>query len=668
MKILKKVLMGTVATLTLATVVACNDTSANVADEVISKVILTQDGDKVSSDFTVPKFVKYQGTKYDVTWVSSDTSVLNFIENDENTFTADVHRPFDENTNVKLTASVTAGNKTSSNEFKTTVESISFESAAKNIVSSLGIKSVYTESSSLDLLSSNKEYKDEVSLTYALNDGEHTNIKIENNKLVVNPTDSIETAEVTVTAKSGTNEYQETLAVKATTAVFGEGVPYVFSLVQKNKDNKVLYFTGEMDSYYAATTEDATKAKSIYFEKVSGGYNVYFFNAENKKQYINLVLSGTYKNIKFQDTASSIWNLNGTYNTLVTTLADVEYYLGTYSSYTTISASSIDKAATSFPASVSLGTGLDYTLSVVQKNKDNKVLYLTGEMSGYYAATTNDVKNAKTIKLETTTGGYYIYFMNDTEKKYINLVKSGTYTNIKFQDTASSVYNVNNLYGTLTTIVDDTEYVIGANGTYETLGFYKVSNIDLALTEKSVVFPMILNVEVPSTTPSTPTESTEGTIKVGPTFASGSITINGESKNGYNADEIPDGHTLAGDLGLTDSHLSISFAVGSVQNSYGSSAAGIYNDAIRLYYSGEDGNGNSLTITADSGYVIEKISVTLGTKGTVADFEIYGADGTTTITAENDEWTINGTAFTLKNISKATQVRIKSISVVVKAA
>lgn len=666
MKILKKVLMGTVATLSLATVVACKEeTKTSVADEVISKVILTQDGDKVSEDFTIPKFVKYQGTKYDVKWTSSDTSVLNIIENDENTFTADVHRPFDANADVKLTASVTAGDATASNDFKTTVESTSFEAAAKKIVSGLGIKSVYTENSTLDLLASNKDYKDEVTLTYALNEGEHTNIKIENNKLVVTPTDAIETAEVTVTAKAGSNEYKEKLDVKATTAVFGEGVPYVFSLVQKNKDNKVLYFNGEMNGYYADTTEDATKAKAIYFEKVSGGYSVYFFNAENKKQYINLVLSGTYKNIKFQDTASSIWNLNATYNTLVTTLADVEYYLGTYNTYTTISASSIDKAETSFPASPSLGTGLEYTLSIVQKNKDNKVLYLTGEMSGYYGSTSTDVKAAKNVKLEATTGGYHLYFMNDAKKQYINLVKSGTYTNIKYQDDASSVYNINNLYGTLTTIVDDKEYVIGANGTYETLGFYEVGNIDLALTEKKVVFPMILTVAEAKTEVVQPVE---GAVKVAPTFAKGSITIDGATVNGYNADTIPDGHTIAADLGLTDSHLSVSFAIGSVQNTTGSSAAGIYWDSIRLYYAKTDGNGNSLTITADSGYVIEKIQVELGDKGTAQDFAIYGADGTTAITAVDGAWTINGTAFTLKNISTSTQVRVKSISVVVKAA
>ncbi len=663
MKILKKVLMGTVATLTLATVVACGESS--VVDEVISKVILTQDGDKVSADFTVPKFVKYQGTKYDVTWTSSDTSVLNVIENDENTFTADVHRPFNTNSDVKLTASVTANNKTASTEFKTTVESISFETAAKSIVSNLGIKSVYTENSTLDLISSNKEYKDEVSLTYALDEGEHTNIKLENNKLVVTPADTIETAKVTVTVKSGSNEYTETLDVKATTAIFGEGVPYVFSLVQKNKDNKVLYFNGGMSGYYADTTEDATKAKPIYFEKVSGGYNVYFFNAENNKKYINIVLSGTYKNIKFEDTASSVWNLNGVYNTLVTTLADVEYFLGTYSTYTTISPSSIDKAETSFPASPSLGTDLDYTLSVVQKNKDNKVLYFNGEMSGYYGSTSTDVKNAKNVKLEATTGGYHLYFLNGDIKQYINLVVSGTYTNIKYQDEASSVYNVNNLYGTLTTVVNEKEYVIGANGSYETLGFYEVSNIDLDLADKKVVFPMILNVAEATTEVVEPLESA---VKVAPTFAKGSITVDGSQANGYNADTIPNGHTIAEDLGLTNSHLSISFAIGSVQNTNGSPATGIYYDSIRLYYSKNDGNGNSLTITADSGYVIEKIQVELGDKGTLADFAIYGADGITAITAADNTWTINGDAFTLKNISTSTQVRIKSISVVVKAA
>ncbi len=133
------------------------------------------------------------------------------------------------------------------------------------------------------------------------------------------------------------------------------GRAYKFFLSQ-DKLGKTLYLKGEMDGYYIATTEDYTEATDVYLEAVDGGYKFYFMNGETKA-YISVVrATGTdgklHNNVTFEAATASVWTYDATNKTLVTVVnvdgTDTSFYLGTYSNYSTISASTIDKAPTSY--------------------------------------------------------------------------------------------------------------------------------------------------------------------------------------------------------------------------------------------------------------------------------------------------------------------------------
>lgn len=130
---------------------------------------------------------------------------------------------------------------------------------------------------------------------------------------------------------------------------FKEGVAYKFGLVQGNKGNITLYLTGNyQNTYYGEGTEDLAAAADIYVVAVEGGYNLKLVKVDGTVLYINVVPSGTHRNIKFENSATSVWTYNADLNTFTTLVEGTEYYVGTYGTYTTISPSSVDKASTSF--------------------------------------------------------------------------------------------------------------------------------------------------------------------------------------------------------------------------------------------------------------------------------------------------------------------------------
>ena len=150
-----------------------------------------------------------------------------------------------------------------------------------------------------------------------------------------------------------------------------EGVAYKFYLYQGNT-SKDLYFTGSMNGFYYQTTESLEEAVDIYAEYKEGStteFYLYFNHATDGKQYMGVEEGWNSKN--------SYWTFNVVYkatpftfvwsselNTAITTVAcrsaadnknqDAEQtttqtmYIGTYKTYNTFSASSIDKAEGSF--------------------------------------------------------------------------------------------------------------------------------------------------------------------------------------------------------------------------------------------------------------------------------------------------------------------------------
>ena len=122
------------------------------------------------------------------------------------------------------------------------------------------------------------------------------------------------------------------------------------------------YFSGQTSEYYIVTDHDEQAGVDVYMEQVSGGYTLYFMNGSTKT-YINVASrtnsSGT---VHLSISSPTVYKLNTQYKYIYTTLGSRTYYLGTYTSnsgvtYTTLSASNVkyisDKSTigvTQFPA------------------------------------------------------------------------------------------------------------------------------------------------------------------------------------------------------------------------------------------------------------------------------------------------------------------------------
>ncbi len=90
------------------------------------------------------------------------------------------------------------------------------------------------------------------------------------------------------------------------------------------------YCKGELSGYYGKMVTDPSQADAFELVEVSGGYNIKITKSDNSIVYLNLLVSGTYINVKFEATATTVFTFNSTYSTMVTTADGNEYYAGTY--------------------------------------------------------------------------------------------------------------------------------------------------------------------------------------------------------------------------------------------------------------------------------------------------------------------------------------------------
>ena len=110
-------------------------------------------------------------------------------------------------------------------------------------------------------------------------------------------------------------------------------------------------------------------------------------------------------------------------------------------------------------------------------------LYLTGEMSGNYLATTTNILKAVDVYIEETDGGYYVYFNAGEAKKYVNITTytkdDGSLKNTQKIEAAPSVpYTWDAERCTLVADLGDLgKYYLGTYGTYTTISTSNVSYI-----------------------------------------------------------------------------------------------------------------------------------------------------------------------------------------------
>jgi hypothetical protein len=112
------------------------------------------------------------------------------------------------------------------------------------------------------------------------------------------------------------------------------------SLTQANLEGKVLYFDGTMSGYYFNGNEDASKAVALTVEAADGGIR-FSFTDNGAKKYIDVVKSGNYINVVITDAPTAVFKYSAEATTYVANLEGTDYYLGTYNTFTTFSASKI---------------------------------------------------------------------------------------------------------------------------------------------------------------------------------------------------------------------------------------------------------------------------------------------------------------------------------------
>ncbi len=220
--LLSGLLLGT-GTLTL---VSCGeDGQTSLVDEVLSKIILTEENADVSADFTIPKTVTYKSNVYNISWESSDATVLSIEDTASDSahfYTADIHQPFDEDKDITLTASATADSVTKSVEIKTTVVKTDAEKALAAVISKVVADNKLTgsfgEKTEVNLPAKSNEYKDEVTLAYSL-DKTYTTTTLDGTKLTLDPTVGDEKVKLTVTATCGDKTFTKDVNINVSTAI-----------------------------------------------------------------------------------------------------------------------------------------------------------------------------------------------------------------------------------------------------------------------------------------------------------------------------------------------------------------------------------------------------------------------------------------------------------------
>ena len=366
-------------------------------------------------------------------------------------------------------------------------------------------KTLFEDDTTLDLQVLGAAYKD-VTITWV---SDNPCAVVNNGKLAITCPEEDTEVKLTATLTCGevTDTKEFTLEVKAavkevfvpvfvTSPVVGKA--FKLALVQANL-GKTLYFSGAMSGNFFATTEKGANAVDVYVETVDGGYKLYFLDGETKK-YLDIYEHTEGKvgvRLASEEEASAVYTWNETYNIFVANVAGNDYYLGSYRTFETISASK-----TSYLTADNVGvsqfvlqlcelksaqyvrevvttptTEGSFKLSLVQANL-GKTLYFSGVMSGNFFATTEKAENGVDVYVETVDGGYKLYFLDGETKKYLDIyehTEGKVGVRLASEEEASAVYTWNETYNIFVANVAGNDYYLGSYRTFETISASKTS-------------------------------------------------------------------------------------------------------------------------------------------------------------------------------------------------
>ena len=108
---------------------------------------------------------------------------------------------------------------------------------------------------------------------------------------------------------------------------------------------------------------------------------------------------------------------------------------------------------------------VDYYLAFDHK-ASNKVRFFDGRSDDVYPLSSDSIGGAERVRLEATNGGYYLYFVKNASKVYVNVSKVYTFVSLSLESEAKTVYSFNEALSTLTVNVDGKDYFLGAYGDY----------------------------------------------------------------------------------------------------------------------------------------------------------------------------------------------------------
>ena len=502
MKKITTLVFTLILSLVSLSLVACN--GVNKAEEALKLLIVDQSA-YVDADFQLAGTIMYEGVEYDLTWSSNNDALkisdLQVIENTDGSqtkyYVAQVNRPTSgEGEKITVTANLTIDGNSASKEFQYNVYPIDVYEVADAYKFSKANKVV---SEAFDLETSTTYAGINATIEWSVHKDYEGVYTITNNKVEFNvekETTVKISAKFTANGESTTKNYIVTLKPTegAQPTIVSEaiaGKAFLFGVYQENL-GKYLYFAGTTANkdYYMSTTEDASAATKVTAEAVEGGYHLSFVNPEGAKKYFKIVVSGSYVNVYIDDAATTVFTWDAEYNTFVAEVEGQKAYIGAYNTYNTLSCSKYSYISTSFPSHffelpeqlkvvTAPVAGKAYKFGSVQESL-GKTLFFAGKSANkdYYMETTEDAAASTSVVLEATDGGYYITFTDsEGNKKYLDVVVSGSYVNVYIKDKPAAVFTWDAEYNTLVTEVEGQKAYLGTYNTYTTLSCSKYSYI-----------------------------------------------------------------------------------------------------------------------------------------------------------------------------------------------
>lgn len=282
---------------------------------------------------------------------------------------------------------------------------------------------------------------------------------------------------------------------------------YVLALSQKNL-GKDLFFRGTADDR-GLETGSYSRRMTIRAEKTDDGFRM----VTEDGKYIEILLSGGKAVVALNDTSTSIWTLDETTGIPVACLSDGNtYYLCSTGTYETMVAGDISDLSrdgdSCFPAYLVEDTleevgstavvDPDFSKTYVmaeERKETGGAVFFTGKMDADGLCTSSSEEKSVNIYLESTEGGFAMYFISRGEKTYINVVVSEEEVHSELGKEPATVWKIDKDRAALYTEINSTVCYLGSSGTGDSISILLKDDIP---SDSDVTPTYVMLVEKPS--------------------------------------------------------------------------------------------------------------------------------------------------------------------------